>query len=61
MTDAPEVKRGTVYHDHIGPIRVMVVHDGYAMVRRPGCMPWVEPVKAVCAKLDGHVSETADH
>ena len=31
--------------DSIGPIRVMAVAEGYAMVRRPRCSPFAVPVK----------------
>lgn len=28
-----------------GPVTYMAAADGYAMVRRPGCMPFVVPIK----------------
>ncbi len=28
-------------YDHIGPVRLMAKADGYRMVRRPGCAPYV--------------------
>ncbi len=31
--------------DQHGPVRIMAIADGYAMVRRPGCMPFVEPIR----------------
>lgn len=30
--------------DKLGPIRFMAAADNYVMVRRPGCMPWCEPL-----------------
>lgn len=33
------------WEDRIGPIRVMGVVEGYAMVRRPGAMPFCIPLK----------------
>lgn len=27
--------------DHIGPLRLMAEAEGYVMVRRPGCMPFL--------------------
>jgi len=32
-------------YDRKGPIRKMAEADGYAMVRRPGCAPWVMDIK----------------
>lgn len=31
--------------DHIGSVRVMAVVEGYMMVRRPYCMPFVVSVR----------------
>jgi hypothetical protein len=38
-------KRGEVYADHIGIVRVMTVADGYVMARRPRAYPFVRSVK----------------
>lgn len=32
-------------HANGNPVRVMAVAEGYAMVRYPGCSPFIEPVK----------------
>ena len=54
MTDAnwQGIKRGdALWHpDRGGPFRVMTVVDGYVLLRRPGCMPFVESVRDVGRK-----------
>lgn len=47
-----EVTRGFRFNDHIGEIRVMIVQDGYAMVRRPGAMPFVKSVKEILRQIE---------
>jgi hypothetical protein len=38
------IEPGYMWRDEHGPMRVMAVVDGYAMCRRPGCMPFVRAV-----------------
>lgn len=35
------------WEDRIGRVRVMGVIEGYAMVRRPGAMPFCVPIKVL--------------
>lgn len=37
--------KGWEYETERFEVRVMAVAEGYAMVRRKGCMPYVAPVK----------------
>ena len=43
----PRVKVGYTWQDERGPICVMAVADGYAMCRRPGCIPFVIALREV--------------
>lgn len=51
------VKRGDRTIDEHGEIRVMAVADGYVMVRRPGCLPFVLSVKEFLTKSQELVSK----
>lgn len=42
-TAAP--KHGDIRYDKTGPIKAMAYADGYVMVRRPYCAPWVLSLK----------------
>ena len=42
-----DVKRGQHRRDTHGTYRVMVVAEGYAMVRRKGCAPFLRRVKEI--------------
>jgi hypothetical protein len=41
------VSKGQRRQDAHGPIRVMAVAEGYAMVRRPHASPFILPVRTV--------------
>lgn len=38
---------GQVVRDEHGPARVMAIAEGYAMLRRKGCLPFVAALKDV--------------
>ena len=42
-----KVKRGDVLFDSFGAAKVMAVADGYAMVRRVGCCPFIVALKDI--------------
>lgn len=48
--ERPPIQAGLTWQDRYGPIVVMAVADGYAMVRRPGCLPTVMTVRDVEAE-----------
>ena len=59
MTDRPIIKRGDTFPHPSdgGTVKVMTVSDGYAMVRRPGCMPYVMSIKKVAALMEKENSD----
>lgn len=46
------IKRGQLlwHEERGGPFKVMTVVDGYVVMRRPGCMPFLETVRDVGRK-----------
>jgi hypothetical protein len=38
------IEPGYTWHDAHGPMRVIAIADGYAMCRRPGCIPFVRSI-----------------
>lgn len=42
-----DVKRGQHWRDRNGHYRVMAVAEGYAMIRRKGCAPFVRSAKEI--------------
>jgi len=49
---AKAIKRGQLlwHEERGGPFKVMTVVDGYVVMRRPGCMPFLETVRDVGRK-----------
>jgi len=47
MINEPNVRPKDFWYDTVGKIRIMAVGDGYAMCRRPHCMPFVEDIKTI--------------
>ena len=51
--EQPAIQPGYTWQDDISPIRVMAVADGYAMVRRPGCLPFVVALAGIATQVGG--------
>lgn len=45
--EKPPIRAGYTWEGEYGPIVVMAVADGYAMCRRPGCIPFIRTVKEI--------------
>jgi len=57
MSDTPEIKKGTTFVYLRGPVKVMAVADGYAMCRRPRCMPFIMTVDRAGQLLRKHMDD----
>jgi len=49
-----EIKRGDrcivnrhAHHANVKPARIMAIAEGYAMLRYPGCSPFIEPLNGL--------------
>lgn len=47
---------GARFRDDYGPIRVIAVCEGYAMCRRPRCVPFVRTVKEVADAMESNAA-----
>jgi len=45
--EQPAVKPKDFWYDKHGKIRIMATADGYAMARRPHCLPFCEDIKTI--------------
>lgn len=47
-------------YDHHSGIRIMAWAEGYAMVRRPGCIPFIQHRSDLLGMVDTMISELDD-
>jgi hypothetical protein len=47
----PEPAKGSRWNDERGEVRVMAVVEGYVVLRRKGCAPFLRPLRVFAAQF----------